>query len=195
MSLIENLTTINNCKKSIKTALKNKGVDMTGVTFDKYASKIDELKLESGNVPTQTVDYIYSNGYVEGGTQDIMTYISYEIKTSDDGGKFILDDNGNYTIELFSPIEFVGWMDLCPDIILGVDVPTKYELVDIEVYDIQKKDFVPHGYRDNIRHSTVVRDGITYNSYIRGKGEYYENSDVKGDPGSNYKYRITIKLK
>lgn len=61
MSLIDNLNAINNCKEDIKTALINKGVDMTGVTFTGYAEKIDELQLSSGDEPsthTLSVDYI-----------------------------------------------------------------------------------------------------------------------------------------
>lgn len=188
MTLIDNLNAIDNCKQDIKTALENKGVDMTGVAFAGYAEKINALQLESGDspAPTPSVDYIYSNGYVEGGNQDIMTYVPYEINLSEDN-KFV--------IELFSPVELIGWADVCPDIIFGVDVPTKYEMVDIEVWNSVAKEYKPHGYKTNIRHSTVIRDGITYNSFLRGESGYYESSDVKSDPTSpSYKYRITIKL-
>ena len=57
MSLIDNLNTIKSCKEDIKTALENKGVDMTGVSFPDYASKIDEI--QGGEVVGYTLrDYV-----------------------------------------------------------------------------------------------------------------------------------------
>lgn len=41
--LIDNLNTIESVKTDIKTAIENKGVDMTGVSFPGYASKIGEI--------------------------------------------------------------------------------------------------------------------------------------------------------
>ena len=41
--LIDNLNTIESIKTDIKTAIENKGVDMTGVSFPGYASKIGEI--------------------------------------------------------------------------------------------------------------------------------------------------------
>ena len=192
--LIDNLNAINNCKKDIKTALINKGVDMNGVTFTGYAAKIDELQLASGDepstpTPTPSADYIYSNGYIEGGNADIMTYVPYEIS---------LDAENKFIIELFAPIELMGWQDVCPDIIFGVDVPEKYDMVDIKVFDSFSNSYIAHGFKENIRHSTVIRDGVIYNSYLRNTNGYYESADVKGDPelaSAPYKYEITIKLK
>lgn len=46
MSLIDNLNTIKSCKEDIKTALENKGVDMTGVSFPGYASKISDMYVQ-----------------------------------------------------------------------------------------------------------------------------------------------------
>ena len=193
MSLIDNLNAINDCKEAIKEALVRKNVDMDGVKFSDYATKIDELQFESGDTPSTpapSADYIYSNGYVDGGTPDIMTYVPYEIT---------LDDNNVFVIELLSPVELLGWVDICPDIVFGVDVPTKYEMVDLKVYDpvVNGGSFVPHGFKNNIRYSTITRDGVVYNSYLRNANGYYESSDVKGDPSleTPYKYEITIKLK
>ena len=64
MSLMDNLIAIENCKNDIKSALINKGVDMTDVAFSGYAEKINALQLESGDAPapTPSADYIYSNG-------------------------------------------------------------------------------------------------------------------------------------
>lgn len=41
--LIDNLNIIESVKTEIKTAIENKGVDMTGVSFPGYASKIGEI--------------------------------------------------------------------------------------------------------------------------------------------------------
>lgn len=41
--LIDNLNTIESIKTDIKAAIENKGVDMTGVSFPGYASKIGEI--------------------------------------------------------------------------------------------------------------------------------------------------------
>jgi hypothetical protein len=191
---MDNLIAIENCKNDIKAALIEKGGDtyMDDVDFYGYADKIRGLQLESGDTPapTPSADYIYSNGYVDGGTPDIMTYVPYKIE---------LDDNNVFVIELLSPVELLGWADVCPDIIFGVDVPTKYEMVDLKVYDpvVNGGSFVPHGFKNNIRYSTITRDGVVYNSYLRNANGYYESSDVKGDPSleTPYKYEITIKLK
>lgn len=43
MAIADKLTQLNNVKLAIKQALINKEVDMTGVPFTEYASKIDEL--------------------------------------------------------------------------------------------------------------------------------------------------------
>lgn len=190
MILIDNLNAINVCKEDIRTALENKGVDMTDVAFSGYAEKIASLQLESGDspAPTPSVDYIYSNGYIDGVTPDIMTYAPYEIA---------LDAENKFVIELYAPIELMGWADVCPDVVFGVDVPTKYEMVDLKVFDSFSNTYIPHGYKENIRHSTVIRDGVTYNSYLRNADGYYESGDVKGDPelaSAPYKYEITIKL-
>ena len=67
MSLIDNLNTIKSCKEDIKTALENKGVDMTGVSFPDYASKIDEI--QGGEVVGYTL-----RDYVEGVDVGINLY-------------------------------------------------------------------------------------------------------------------------
>ena len=41
--LIDNLNTIESIKTDIKAAIENKGVDMTGISFPGYASKIGEI--------------------------------------------------------------------------------------------------------------------------------------------------------
>jgi hypothetical protein len=43
MSVADKLLQVNQVKQDIKTAIENKDVDMTGVTFVGYAEKIDAL--------------------------------------------------------------------------------------------------------------------------------------------------------
>jgi hypothetical protein len=195
---IKNLNEIDKCKQDIKTALERKGVEMEDVVFAEYSKKIDALQLESGDsdtpsepsTPTPSADYIYSNGYVEGGNPtDIATYVPYKIKD------FKVDEDGLPFIELVSPTELMGWNGETPDFVFGVDVPTNYKLVSLEIFDPSSESYSPHGFKDNIRYlnSTVIRDGVTYNSHLRNTDGYYESSDVHMDPTAIYKYKITIK--
>ena len=46
-TIAENLQTIQNIKQDIKTAIENKGVDMTNTPFTEYSTKIDEISSES----------------------------------------------------------------------------------------------------------------------------------------------------
>lgn len=191
MSLKDNLDAINNCKKDIKTALINKGVDMNGVTFTGYAAKIDELQLASGDepsTPTPSVDYIYSNGYItEDEHNEIINLVPYEIVLNE--GKFV--------IELYCPEEIPGYTDGnygYYDVIFTVDVPTNYEITNFELYEAGSGVYVNQKYKVNPRHETVVRNGVTYNSYVRltNDGEDYGSADVQYDP---LKYKITIEKK
>ena len=47
-TLIENLNLIESCKLDIKSAIEDKGVDMTGVSFPGYAEKIGEIETGGG---------------------------------------------------------------------------------------------------------------------------------------------------
>jgi hypothetical protein len=193
MKLIENLNAINDCKESIKTALINKGVDMTDVKFEDYAGKIDALQFESGDTPsvptpTPSVDYIYSNGYLTGGseTNDVITFTPYEI---------VLGDNGNFVIDLTCPEEIPGYEGgTYYDIIFTVDIPSTYQVSKFEYYDRGTTTYYDRELKTNPRHNTVIRDGVEYNSYVR---KMTDNKDC----GSEYiayeplQYRITINKK
>lgn len=48
MSVVDNLNQIKSCKENIKQAIIDKGVDMTGVVFTEYASKISEIQTGEG---------------------------------------------------------------------------------------------------------------------------------------------------
>ena len=199
-TLIDNLNKINACKTAINGALcEVVGEEtMKYVAFEGYADIIKGLQLPSDDsdtpsepsTPTPSDDYIYSNGYIEGGNPtDIATYVPYKIKD------FNVDiESGLPFIELVSPTELMGWNGETPDLVFGIDIPTNYKLVSLEIFDPTSDSYVSHGFKDNIRYlnSTVIRDGVTYKSYLRNTDEYYESGDVHMDPTAIYKYKITI---
>lgn len=188
MTLIENLNTIKSCKDAIGKALEDKGVDMTGVKFSDYAEKINALQLVSGDTPstpTPSADYIYSNGYVEGGEpNEIINLIPHEIQ---------LDKNGKCSFELICPIEIAVYNYENFDIIFTVDIPDKYKISEngFEILGIKDYEPYPYGYKVNPRHEKIVRDGITYNSFVRCVADDtdYDSGDVSSDI---LNYRITI---
>ena len=186
MSLIDNLNAINSCKEDIKNALVNKGVDMSGVAFSGYAEKINSLQLESGDTPTPTpsADYIYSNGYItgSGNTNEIIDFNPYEI---------VLDAEGKCIFNFTCPVEYPIYDGENFDIIFTVDVPETYRLTNFEFLDESSDSYVAQAYKENPRHTTIVRNGVTCNSYVR---QVEDNNDY----GSDYvamaplQYRITI---
>ena len=187
MNLIENLNAINTCKEGIKTALINKGVDMTNVKFEDYAGKIDALQLESGDepsTPTPSADYIYSNGYLTSGdvTNEIINFVPYEI---------VLDGEGKCVFDFTCPVEYPIYDGEHFDIIFTVDVPETYTLTKFEFLDESSDSYINQAYKENPRYTTVVRNGVTYKSYVR---QVEDNNDY----GSDYvalaplQYRITI---
>lgn len=185
MTLIDNLNAINDCKEAIKEALVRKNVDMDGVIFSEYAGKIDALQLESGDTPTPTpsADYIYSNGYLTGGeTNEIINFVPYEI---------VLDGEGKCVFDFTCPVEYPIYDGEHFDIIFTVDVPETYTLTKFEFLDESSDSYINQAYKENPRYTTVVRNGVTYKSYVR---QVEDNNDY----GSDYvamaplQYRITI---
>ena len=186
MTLIDNLNAINDCKEAIKEALVRKNVDMDGVIFSEYAEKIDALQLESGDTPapTPSADYIYSNGYLTSGdvTNEIINFIPYEI---------VLDDEGKCVFDFTCPVEYPIYDGEHFDIIFTVDVPETYTLTKFEFLDESSDSYINQAYKENPRYTTVVRNGVTYKSYVR---QVEDNNDY----GSDYvamaplQYRITI---
>lgn len=186
MTLIDNLNAINDCKNDIKSALINKGVDMTDVAFSGYAEKINALQLESGDspAPTPSADYIYSNGYLTSGdvTNEIINFVPYEI---------VLDGEGKCVFDFTCPVEYPIYDGEHFDIIFTVDVPETYTLTKFEFLDESSDSYINQPYKENPRYTTVVRNGVTYKSYVR---QVEDNNDY----GSDYvalaplQYRITI---
>ena len=186
MSLMDNLNAIDNCKQNIRAALEKKGVDMTGVDFFGYAEKINALQLESGDspAPTPSADYIYSNGYLTSGdvTNEIINFVPYEI---------VLDGEGKCVFDFTCPVEYPIYDGEHFDIIFTVDVPETYTLTKFEFLDESSDSYINQAYKENPRYTTVVRNGVTYKSYVR---QVEDNNDY----GSDYvamaplQYRITI---
>lgn len=188
-TLINNLNAINTYKDDIKNALEGKGIDMTDVTFSEYATKINDLG--DTPAPTPSVDYIYSNGYLTGGTEtnEIINFIPYEI---------ILDDEGKCAFELTCPDEISGYesdgVSLgMMDVIFTVDIPTTYKISNFEWLNEmgEKPEYEVIDYKENPRHSNIVRNGVTYKSYVRRVSDNndYGSYDVQFAP---LKYKITI---
>lgn len=187
MSLIDNLNAINNCKIDIKDALESQGVDMSDVAFSDYAEKIRSLQFESGDepsTPAPSADYIYSNGYItgSGNTNEIIDFNPYEI---------VLDAEGKCIFNFTCPVEYPIYDGENFDIIFTVDVPETYRLTNFEFLDESSDSYVEQLYKENPRHTTVVRNGVTCYSYVR---QVEDNNDY----GSDYvamaplQYRITI---
>lgn len=197
-TLIDNLNKISACKTAINGALcEVVGEEtMKDVAFEDYADIIKGLQLPSEDsdtpsepsTPTPSADYIYSNGYITGGdaTNDIITFVPYEI---------VLDGDGKYIVYLTSPEEIPGYDGgTYYDVVLTVDVPTTYKITNFELYAELLSEYVPQEYKANPRHSTVVREGVTYNSYVRASSDGLDigSADVQYDP---LQYRITIEKK
>ena len=187
MTLIDNLIAIDNCKQDIKTALENKGVDMTGVAFAGYAGKIRALQLESGDEPStpETVaDYIYSNGFLTGGTRkDIVNLEAYKIE---------LDSDNTCEFRLTCAKEFTIWTGEDYDIVFTVEVPKTYRITKcVWLNEANNNEEMPQELKPNPRYATIERNGVIYESFIR----VVEGDDMMNDTGlniSDVKYIITI---
>lgn len=197
MTLIDNLKAIKDCKEAIKEALIRKNVDMDGVIFSKYAAKIDELQLESGDTPStptpSNVDYIYSNGYLTKGTKtnEIVNLVPYEINLTD----------GECSFELTCPVEYKIYEGSFYDVVFTVEIPEKYEITKFVWLDEMNNDAemtqefkVNPRYDNEIDNGIVVRNGIAYKSYTRVTADGLDKKSKKLYT-SPIKHIITIKEK
>ena len=93
--LIDNLNIIESVKTDIKTAIENKGVDMTGVSFPGYASKIGEITTSFVTVPLN----VSANGtYTPGQGVDGYSQVNVNVPSP----QFVTESlsvsaNGTYT--------------------------------------------------------------------------------------------------
>ena len=91
--LIDNLNTIVSIKSDIKSAIENKGVDMTGVSFPDYASKIGEISGGGGVDPSGTLEIS------ENGVYDVYSYSSASVDVHPSASlSETYISNGNYNI-------------------------------------------------------------------------------------------------
>ena len=89
-TIAENLQTIQNIKQNIKTAIENKGVDMSNTTFSDYSTKIDEITT-GGSLDFSPIGYDaqLSRSIIDGYDADI----AYSKQLLDDweGGTIYID--------------------------------------------------------------------------------------------------------
>ena len=190
MTLIDNLNAIDNCKKDIKTALENKGVDMTGVAFAGYAEKINALQLESGDsesgdtpTPTPSADYIYTNAFLTGGTRkDIVNLEAYKIE---------LNSDNTCEFKLTCPKEYTIWTGEDYDIVFTIEVPETYDIIKSVWINESNNEEITQYLKENPRYTTIERNGVIYESFIR----VVEGGDMMNEVLniSDVKYIITIK--
>ena len=116
--LIDNLNTIESIKTDIKAAIENKGVDMTGVSFPGYASKIGEITTSFVTVPLsvssngtytpgQGIDgysQVVVNVPINGWDQKSLTEKSYEVINLDNSASFV----ANYAFQNNNTIKTVN---------------------------------------------------------------------------------------
>ena len=187
MSLMDNLNAINDCKEAIKEALVRKNVDMDGVKFSDYATKIDELQFESGDTPSTpapSADYIYSNAFLTGvARKDIVNLEAYAIELGSDGTcEFKLTCAKEYTI----------WTGEDFDIVFTVEVPESYKIIkSVWLNEANNDEEKPQELKPNPRYTNITRNGVTYNSFVR----VVEGDDMMNDQlnVADVKYIITIK--
>lgn len=201
--LVNNLIEIEEYKNKIKEELVKKGFDnMDDVPFSGYAAKIAELQLNttppsgSSPAPTPSADYIYSNGYLTNGTKtnEIINLIPHEI---------VLDSEGKCAFELTCPDEISVTNYTNYDIIFTVEIPDGYSIKEdgFEIERLDGYETYQYGLKDNPRYKTIVRDNVTYSSFVRvtKDGDLYH--DVESDEhdmatddamGDGIKYRLTI---
>ena len=91
--LINNLNLIVSIKSDIKSAIENKGVDMTGVSFGSYADKIGEISGGGGVNPSGTLEIS------ENGVYDVYSYASASVDVHPSASlSETYISNGNYNI-------------------------------------------------------------------------------------------------
>ena len=117
--LIDNLNIIESVKTDIKSAIENKGVDMTGVSFGSYPDKIGEITTSFVTVPLNvSANGTYTpgqgvDGYsqvvvdvpISGWDQKTLTEKNYEIINLDNSASFVAsfafqNDNTIKTVNL-----------------------------------------------------------------------------------------------
>lgn len=186
-SLMQYLEDINGCKENIREQLIVKGLtSIENAKFTEFADKIESWVIDSGNTqPEQSADYIYSNGFLTGGTRkDIVNLEAYKIE---------LDSDNTCEFRLTCAKEFTIWTGEDYDIVFTVEVPEAYTITKcVWLNEANSDEEMPQDLKPNPRYTSINRNGITYNSFVR----VVEGDDMMNDTGLNIndvKYIITIK--
>ena len=79
--LIDNLNLIVSIKSNIKSAIENKGVDMTGVSFGSYADKIGEIS-GGGQFVTEPLNITSNGTYTPGQGVDGFSTVTVDVPQS-----------------------------------------------------------------------------------------------------------------
>ena len=80
--LTDNLNLIASIKSDIKSAIENKGVDMTGVSFPGYASKIGEISGGGGSAVIEGLTITSNGTYTAGEGVDGYSPIEVDVPIS-----------------------------------------------------------------------------------------------------------------
>ena len=80
--LTDNLNLIVSIKSDIKSAIENKGVDMTGVSFPDYASKIGEISGGGGSAVIEGLTITSNGTYIAGEGVDGYSPIEVDVPIS-----------------------------------------------------------------------------------------------------------------
>ena len=83
-TLIENLNLIDSIKTDIKSAIQDKGVDMTGASFQDYPVKIGEIET-GGTFVTETLSVSVNNTYYPGEGVDGFSQVIVDVPQSVEG--------------------------------------------------------------------------------------------------------------
>ena len=79
MSIVSEITRLQNAKSDIKASIENKGVTVGDGTIDTYASKINEISTSSAVLGTKTIT---ENGTYKASDDNLDGYSSVEVATS-----------------------------------------------------------------------------------------------------------------
>lgn len=181
-SLMQYLEDINGCKENIREQLIAKGLtSIENAKFTEFADKIESWVIAQ---PEQSADYIYSNGFLTGGTRkDIANLEAYKIE---------LDSDNTCEFRITCAREFTIWTGEHYDIVFTVEVPESYTITKcVWLNEANNDEEMRQDLKPNPRYANITRNGVTYNSFVR----VVEGDDMMNDVGLNttdVKYIITI---
>ena len=96
--LIDNLNTIESIKTDIKSAIENKGVDMTGVSFGSYADKIGEISGGGGSAVIEGLTITSNGTYTAGAGVDGYSPVEVDVPAPEFVTETLsVSANGTYT--------------------------------------------------------------------------------------------------